>query len=258
MSDTSEMAPAQFVHHKVQLGLWASGVGFGVLFFVGLAPLSGFIPPPSPELSGAELMAKYGDNLNLVKLGIVVGLLGATLLVPWSALVAIQTARLEEGRRFPVWGIFSAMAGCVNAVAFILPFIFWAGAYYRADRSPELVQLISDMTWIEFLLFFPTFSMQLFCLAMAGLSQRQGPQVFPRWFYYLNLWMALIGSTGILAIFFFSGPFAWNGAIGFYLPVGSYVPFLLITWWQFYRAIQAEKRYYEGLEPVPAAVPALV
>lgn len=203
-------------------------------------------------------MAKYGDNLNLVKLGIVVGLLGATLLVPWSALVAIQTARLEEGRRFPVWGIFSAMAGCVNAVAFILPFIFWAGAYYRADRSPELVQLISDMTWIEFLLFFPTFSMQLFCLAMAGLSQRQGPQVFPRWFYYLNLWMALIGSTGILAIFFFSGPFAWNGAIGFYLPVGSYVPFLLITWWQFYRAIQAEKRYYEGLEPVPAAVPALV
>lgn len=258
MSDTSEMAPAQFVHHKVQLGLWASGVGFGVLFFVGLAPLSGFIPPPSPELSGAELMAKYGDNLNLVKLGIVVGLVGATLLVPWSALVAIQTARLEEGRRFPVWGIFSAMAGCVNAVAFILPFIFWAGAYYRADRSPELVQLISDMTWIEFLLFFPTFSMQLFCLAMAGLSQRQGPQVFPRWFYYLNLWMALIGSTGILAIFFFSGPFAWNGAIGFYLPVGSYVPFLLITWWQFYRAIQAEKRYYEGLEPVPAAVPALV
>ncbi|WP_182379345.1 hypothetical protein [Nocardioides sp. WS12] len=242
------MAPSQFIHHRVQLGMWACGIGFGVLFFVGLAPLSGFIPPPSPELSGAELMAKYGGNLNMVKLGIVVGLLGATLLVPWSALVAIQTARLEEGRRFPLWAIFSAMAGTVNAVAFILPFIFWAGAYYRADRSPELVQLISDMTWIEFLLFFPTFSMQLFCLAMAGLSQREGPSVFPRWFYYLNLWMALIGSTGILAIFFFSGPFAWNGAIGFYLPVGSYVPFLLITWWQFYKAITAEKRYYETLE----------
>jgi len=242
------MAPSQFIHHKLQLAMWACGIGFGVLFFVGLAPLSGFIPPPSPELSGAELLAKYGDNLNLVKLGIVVGFLGATLLVPWSALVAIQTARLEEGRRFPLWAIFSAMAGTVNAVAFILPFIFWAGAYYRADRSPDLVLLMSDMTWIEFLLFFPTFSMQLFCLAMAGLSQRQGPQVFPRWFYYLNLWMAVVGSTGILAIFFFSGPFAWNGAIGFYLPVGSYVPFLLITWWQFYKAIKAEKRYYEDLE----------
>lgn len=242
------MTPAQYGHHKLQLGLWACGIGFGVLFFVGLMPLSGFIPPPSPELSGAELMDKYGSDLNLVKLGIVVGLLGATLLVPWSALVTIQIARMEEGRRVPLWAIFSGIAGTVNAVAFILPFIFWAGAYYRADRSPELVQLISDMTWLEFLLFFPTFSMQLICLGMAGLTQLQGPKVFPRWFCYLNLWMAVVGGTGVLCIFFFSGPFAWNGAIGFYLPVGAYVPFLLITYVQFYRTIQAEKRYYEERE----------
>ena len=118
------------------------------------------------------------------------GLLGTALLVPWSAMVSLQIARMEEGRRVPLWAIFSFGAGCVNAVAFILPFIFWAGAFYRADRSPELVQLINDITWLEFLLFFPTFSMQLFCLAMAGFTQRQGPQVFPRWFLYLNLWMA--------------------------------------------------------------------
>ena len=134
----------------------------------------------------------------------------------------------------------------VNAVAFILPFIFWAGAFYRPDRSPELVQLINDMTWLEFLLFFPTFSFQLFCVAMAGLTQRQGPKVFPRWFLYLNLWMALIGSTGMLCIFFFSGPFAWNGIIGFYIPVGSYVPFLLITYVQFYKAIVSEPSCYEA------------
>lgn len=242
------MTPAQYVHHRLQLVLWACGIGFGVLFFVGLMPLSGFIPPPSPELTGAELMAEYGPRLNWVKLGIVVGLLGATLLVPWSALVSVQIARMEEGRRLPLWAIFSFLAGGVNAVAFILPFIFWAGAYYREGRSPELVQLISDITWLEFLLFFPTFSMQLICLAMAGLTQKQGPQVFPRWFCYLNLWMAVVGSTGVLCIFFFSGPFAWNGAIGFYLPVGAYVPFLLVTYVQFYRTIKAEKRHYEELE----------
>ncbi len=238
------MTPSQYAHEKLQLALWGCGIGFGVLFFVGLAPVSGFIPPPSPQLNGAELLAKY-DNLNLVKLGILLGILGATLLIPWSALVSIQIARMEEGRRVPLWAIFSFMAGAVNAVAFILPFIFWAGAYYRADRSPELVQLISDMTWIEFLLFFPAFSMQLFALAMAGLTQRQGPEVFPRWFYYLNLWMSVVGSTGMLCLFFFSGPFSWNGAIGFYLPVGAYVPFLVITWVMFYRAIRAEKCSYQ-------------
>ena len=132
----------------------------------------------------------------MVKFGIVVGMLGSALLVPWSAMVALQIARMEEGRRVPLWAIFAFGAGCVNAVAFILPFIFWAGAFYRPNRSPELVQLINDITWLEFLMFFPTFSMQLFCLAMAGFTQRQGPQVFPRWFLYLNLWMAMIGGTG--------------------------------------------------------------
>src|ERR1700757_1044147 len=235
------MTPAQITHQRPQLLLWGCGIGFALLFFGGLVVLANFIPPPSPQLSGAELMAEYGPRLALVKFGIILGLLGSCLLVPWSAMVAYQVSRMEEGRRAPLWAIFCFGAGCVNAVAFILPFIFWAGAYYRADRSPELVQLISDMTWLKFLMFFPAFSMQLICVAMAGLTQRQGPQVFPRWFLYLNLWMATIGSTGLISIFFFSGPFAWNGIVGFYVPVGSYVPFLIVTFIVFYRTIVAEK-----------------
>jgi hypothetical protein len=235
------MTPAQYVHENLQLALWGCGIGFGLLFFGGLVMFSQFIPPPSPMLTGSDLMALYVPHLPLVKLGIILGLLGSTLLVPWSAMVALQVARMEQGRRVPLWSIFAFGAGCVNAVAFILPFVFWAGAYYRPDRSPELIQLISDMTWLEFLMFFPTFSFQLVCVAMAGLTQKQGPQVFPRWFLFLNLWMALAGSPGVISIFFFSGPFAWNGLIGFWLPVGSYVPFLLITFVQFYKAIVNEK-----------------
>lgn len=234
------MTPSQYAHTRLQLALWGCGIGFGVLFFVGLMPLASFIPPPSPQMTGTELMAEFVPKLVWVKFGILVALLGAALLIPWSAMVSLQISRMEKGRRVPLWAIFSFGAGCVNAVAFILPFIFWAGAFYRPDRSPELVQLINDITWLEFLMFFPAFSMQLFCLAMAGLTQRQGPQVFPRWFLYLNLWMATIGGTGMLSIFFFSGPFAWNGAIGFWLPVGSYVPFLIVTYIVFYRVIRAE------------------
>jgi hypothetical protein len=239
------MTPSQFAHQRLQLALWGCGIGFGLLFFAGLMPLAGFIPPPSPQMSGAELMAEFGPKLVWVKLGIVVGLSGSVLLVPWSAMVALQIARMEEGRRVPLWAVFGFGAGMVNAVAFILPFIFWAGAFYRPNRSPELVLLINDMTWLEFLMFFATFSMQLFCVAMAGLTQRQGPKVFPRWFLYLNLWMATIGGTGVASIFFFSGPLAWNGIIGFWLPVGSYVPFLIVTFVMFYRAIISEKDQYE-------------
>jgi hypothetical protein len=240
------MTPSQIAHEKLQLGLWACGIGFALLFFGGLVPLSQFIPPPSPQLTGVELMAKYGPDLVSVKAGILAGLVGSCLLVPWSAMVALQVARMEEGRRYPLWAITSFGAGMVNAVAFILPFIFWAGAFYRPERSPELVQLINDMTWLEFLLWFPTFSIQLICIGMAGLTQIKGPKVFPRWFFFLNLWMAVLGSTGILSIFFYSGPFAWNGIIGFYVPVGSFVPFLIVTFVQFYKAIVAEKECYRG------------
>ncbi len=70
---------------------------------------------------------------------------------------------------------------------------------------------------------------------------------------YLNLWMATIGGTGLISIFFFSGPFAWNGIVGFWLPVGSYVPFLIVTFVQFYKAIVAEKYCYESTDS-PASV----
>jgi uncharacterized membrane protein YbaN (DUF454 family) len=57
--------------------------------------------------------------------------------------------------------------------------------------------------------------------------------------------MATIGGTGLISIFFFSGPFAWNGIVGFWLPVGSYVPFLIVTFVVFYRTIIAEKDFYQ-------------
>lgn len=245
------MTPSQFAHQRLQLALWGCGIGFALLFFIALLPLAGFVPPPTPQMSGAQLMAEFGPRLGWVKLGIVVGIISGSLMVPWSAVVALQIARMEEGRRVPLWAIFAFGAGMVNAVAFVLPFIFWAGAFYRPDRSPELVQLINDLGWLSLLMYFPTFSMQLFCVAMAGFTQRQGPEVFPRWFLYLNLWMATIGAIGVAVIFFFSGPLAWNGIFAFWIPIGSYGPFLIVTFIMFYRTIVAQKDQYVPTQPSP-------
>src|SRR5215469_14284223 len=106
-SERKVMTPSQYAHEKLQLALWGCGIGFGVLFFVGLMPLAGFIPPPSPQLSGAQLMAEFGPHLVWVKFGILIGLLGAALLIPWSAMVSLQIARMEQGRRVPLWALFS-------------------------------------------------------------------------------------------------------------------------------------------------------
>ena len=50
---------------------------------------------------------------------------------------------------------------------------------------------------------------------------------FPRWVGYLNLWVAFAFVPDILAYFFFSGPFAWNGIFVFWLALTAYVVFLV-------------------------------
>lgn len=216
------------------IGVWC-GVGFVVLFFVASWPMSHFMPPPSPLLSGEELLAKYSDNIFMVRASMPVGLIAGMLVVPFSTVLAIQLARLEG--RIPFWAITCVGAGAANAVAFYLPFFLFATAYYRLDRSPELVQLISDLTWIEFVTVWPPVVMQILCVAFVGLSYKGPLQIIPRWFAFLSLWMAFLIMPAGLVVFVHDGPFAWNGIISFWIPAASFGTYFLLLAWMMRRAV---------------------
>jgi hypothetical protein len=204
-------------HFKYQrFGVWC-GIAFFVLFFVACWPMAGFIPPPSPLLSGDELLAKYQGGLFGIHASMMVGLLAAVLLLPWSAVISLQMARIEG--RYPMLAITAFGAGVANAVAFYLPFIFWAATYYRPERSPELVQLLSDMTWLEFVMLYAPFAMQTVAIGVVGLSDKSATPTFPRWFCFLSFWVTVLVIPGGFAVFFKTGPFAWNGLIAFWIPV---------------------------------------
>lgn len=205
------------VSPKAQMFGWWSGIAFFFLFFLACWPMARFIPPPSPTLSGEELIAMYSDNILMIRAAMVVGLIGAMLLVPWSATLSIQVARMEG--KVPFWAITCFGAGIANAVAFYLPFIFWAGGYYRMDRMPELVQLISDITWLEFVMVFPPYALQTLAIAIPGLAYKGDNVIFPRWFCFLSIWVCILIIPGGFALFFYSGPFAWNGLLAFWTPV---------------------------------------
>ncbi len=53
-------------------------------------------------------------------------------------------------------------------------------------------------------------------MAIAIFGDRHETPVFPRWLGYLSLWMAFIFIPGEL-IFFYDGPFAWNGLFLFWM-----------------------------------------
>ena len=212
------------------------GVAFIVLFFGALYPVAGFIPPPSPMLTGAELMEKYGERLFMVKLAMPIGILSAGFSIPWNALIAAHIGRIElRGSAMPLLAITSFGAGVVNTVLFFLPFIFWSAGFFRIDRDPGLVQLISDMSWLEAVMAISPAAIQCVTVAIAGFADESPAPVFPRWCCFAMLWVAVLLLPGTMGIFFFQGPFAFNGLIVFWLVAAAFGSEILLLAYVMYR-----------------------
>src|ERR1700752_2759160 len=95
--------------------LWM-GPAMAFIFGIGFFPIAGFIPPPSPAGSAAEIAQWYGDNLTGIKLGTVVMMFGVVLIAPWGVALAVHTARTEKG--LPVLACLQIM--CVGVVTFTI------------------------------------------------------------------------------------------------------------------------------------------
>jgi len=216
------MTPSQIVNERAQMAFWWCGIGFLICFGVSLMNFMAFIPPPSPMMTGEEIIAKYQDNWLLLRTGIIIALFGCGMYFLFNVMIAIQLKRMEAGRQFPIFAVSSLVAGTINVVFFFIPFVFWSAAFYRLDRNPDLVLLINDMAWLEFVMIAPPGSIQFLCIGFAVLGSTAKKEVLPRWFGFMSIWMAVLGAPGILAIYFFKGPFAWNGLIGFWIPLVAF------------------------------------
>jgi len=232
-----------------RFGVWC-GIAFYFLFFIACWPMAKFIPPPSPTLSGVEIMEMYKGNLFGIRFSVAVGYIAALLIIPWSATLAIQMARIEG--RYPMMTMVAFGAGVADAVAFYLPFIFWAATFYRPERAPELVQLLNDMTWLEFVMLYAPFVMQTVAIAVVGFSDKSATPTFPRWFCFLSLWISVLILPGGLAVFFKTGPFAWNGLFAFWIPIAVFTIYYAALFPLTFKAI-TRQQLEEAKLPGPVA-----
>lgn len=67
---------------------------------------------------------------------------------------------------------------------------------------------------------------------LAKLIMRVDPDpIIPRWVGRFNVWFELSLIPLVVIFWFHSGPFAWNGIFGFYLPfIIFFVRFFVMTW----------------------------
>jgi hypothetical protein len=144
--------------------------------------------------------------------------------MPLVGVITMHMLRME--RRLPLLAFIQLGVGSLTILINLLGSILFAVTTFRpGTRLPESIMMLNDLTWLVFFTPIMPFIIQNVAIGVAVLTDRN--ETWPRWVGYLNLWVAFAFVPDILAYFFFSGPFAWNGVFVFWLALTAYGAFLV-------------------------------
>lgn len=220
-------------------------VGF-LIFFVGIA---GFVPPPKESWSAERIAEFYEENRTGIRVGMIGAMFFSALMLPFFTVVSAEIRKIE--------GRVSLMApvqfgGAVILIAFFqIIGLFWLLASFRPEAHVDVIRQANDFCWLVWTMLIPTYSLQFVCMAVAGFIDTRSRPTWPRWAAYLNIWVAITGAGGVLAVFFKTGPFSWNGVMGFWIPVILFVVGMTVTM----VLLLQRARYEEGLESAADSAP---
>lgn len=200
--------------------------------------LAGFIPPPAPGKTPDEVVAMYSAQPELIRLGLVLTMFASALLVPFAAVISAQMRRIEGPRA--VLAPTQLVSAGLLALEFIIPLMVWQTAAYRPEIGPVLVRMLNDMGWLMFVGVISSAVVEFACIGLVILADERRVRVFPRWAGYFNLWVAFLVVPAGVVPFFKSGPFAWNGAFAFFLPLVVFATWIAVMVVLLRRAITQE------------------
>lgn len=215
------------------------GIAFAAVFCLGFL-IAGFIPPPSPGLSAADVATLYAENHFRIRIGLLIATLGSALLALWVAAVSVQMRRIEG--RHSVLAFAQMVAGACLILEFLFPLLVWQTAAYRNDREPAIVQTLNDLGWLPFLGIACTAVLQGVVIGLLILRDKRQDPLFPRWGGYFNIWVVLMFAPASCVVLFHEGPLAWNGLISWWLALVTYFVWMLGLTWMLLRAIDRQER----------------
>lgn len=192
-------------------GLVLIGIGLGVAHL---------LPPPSPSRTADQVAAFYQHHTNSFRVGTVIMGFGATMLAPWLAAVARRLYGI------PVHGPTTTYCfiglGMMWVFQIVLPIGLGQVVAFRPDRPATDTEALNDLFFILFISPAYVFVVQMALTGYAILADRRECPAFPHWLGYVSLWAALGTVAGVVTIFFKDGPWAWNGAFGWWIPVVTF------------------------------------
>jgi len=236
---------------QIQAAMAWCGLAFVIVFFSGLL-LAGFVPPIPPGHTAAQVARHYREHSDAIRTGCLLMLISTTFIVPFTAVISTQLARIE-GRWTPL--CFGQLAaGVWGAVAASFPLMFFMAAAFRPGRDPQVIQAINDIGWIPFIINWPPAVAQAGCTAVAILSDRRPDPVYPRWIGYFLIWACIAFTPASLLLYFKHGPFAWNGLLSFWVAAVFFGTYFLVMTWGTLRAVGRQFAAPEGADAAAGRV----
>jgi hypothetical protein len=195
--------------------LWSGPLGVVMVFF-GLFVMAGFFPPPSPHRTGAEMAHIWQHHSSLKMAGLILCFCGGTLYLTFTLAIGYLLRRCTDDVIMP---ITQTALGVFGTVYFSFNFLILATAGFRPYLSADSTQTLHDLGFI--MTFSPAapFFLQYTAIAMTVFQIPDAKPLIPRWVAYFNIWVAIGLVPPSFIPLFKSGPLAWNGLLGFYIPV---------------------------------------
>ncbi|MCV7058153.1 hypothetical protein [Mycolicibacterium gilvum] len=212
LRDATSLAPGG--KRDVRLVTWFFPAWYAV-FGVIICILARVTPPPRPDVTAADKVAFFASNGLTIQIGFAVLLILLGGAAVTNGLVAYQIMRMSVGSVF-AYGYLGGMS--VGALpGFLLVGVCFLTATFRADRDPEMVSMLYDLGMLSYNGSLGCFTAAYLVLAVAILYDKN--EVFPKWFAYVSIWQIITEVIATQMFVFYSGPFAWNGSVSFWLAV---------------------------------------
>lgn len=219
-------------------GLWCEPI-FSLLIALGWLGLAHFWLPAPADLDPAATKEFFvSTHREGMVLGNSILIVACAFLVVGSIQFGLILAELEGAR--PLWSITTAVGGVLIALIVFLNAGFWIGAAYRPDAQPDVIVALNDVAWLGFLLGWVFLSLQMVATAIVALGEDGPEPMIPRGVSRASLVGAVLLVCAGGPAFTHSGPFAYHGALAFYLPMAIWGLWLNAhAWYMRRRLLQA-------------------
>lgn len=245
-TDAAEAEAAPAVSRRIdgELILWWALPAVAVTWISAFLLFPGFTPPMSPTMSAEQVAAVYRDphNLSRIRGSMILFNWFCVGLIPVLILIVMQIRRMAH--RTPIFSF--CMLGCVAAgpTLFLIASVCWLLAAFRPERNPELTQMFNDLAWITFSSQVSYLIAQGVVLALAIYFDDQPCPVFPRWVAHFNLVISAALVPAAFTALTLSGPFAWDGALSFWLKNVAIATWIVVMGAVLGQAIRRERSEY--------------